>query len=136
MTNNNNNQLNEFRKYSIMLSNKIFMKFGINTTSSAKEEWGWFVDPELNYHMFNKNKYNKNVYTTKHVSIPETINEYPRIRSRQSITNLNDLENNKISNKNKNKNKKNDTCFNYKKLTARVVTIVIFVSLSYAMLIL
>ena len=133
---NNSNQLNEFRKYSIMLSNKIFMKFGINTTSSAKEEWGWFVDPELNYHLFNKNKYVKNVYATKHVSIPETINEYPRIRSRQSITNLNDLENNQISNKNKNKNKKNNTCFNYNKLTARLVTLIIIISLSYAMLIL
>jgi hypothetical protein len=112
------------------------MKFGINTTSSAKEEWGWFVDPELNYHLFNKNKYVKNVYATKHVSIPETINEYPRIRSRQSITNLNDLENNQISNKNKNKNKKNNTCFNYNKLTARLVTLIIIISLSYAMLIL
>jgi hypothetical protein len=132
---NNNNQLDELRRYSIMLSKRIFMKFGINT-SDSKEEWGWFIDPELNYHMFNKNKYTKNVYATKHVSIPETIKEYPRIRSRQSITNLNDLENNKNSNY-KNKNKNNDTsCFNYKKITTRLVTIAVFVSLSYFILIL
>jgi hypothetical protein len=136
MSNNNNNQLDELRRYSIMLSKRIFMKFGINT-SDSKEEWGWFIDPELNYHMFNKNKYAKNVYTTKHVSIPETIKEYPSIRSRQSITNLNDFENNKNSDcKNKDKNNKNNTPFNYKKIATRLVTIAVFVSLSYFILIL
>jgi hypothetical protein len=127
MAKNNSEQLNELRRYSSMISNKIFAKFGI-ITNNSKEEWGWFVDPELNYHLFNKNKYVKNVYATKHVSIPETIKEYPKIRSRQSITNLKDFENNKDC---KYKNKKIKNCFNYKKITARLVTIVIFISLSY-----
>jgi len=134
---NNNNHLDEFRRYSIMLSKRIFMKFGINT-SDSKEEWGWFIDPEINYHMFNKNKYTKNVYTTKHVSIPETIKEYPTIRSRQSMTNLNDFETDKSNSncKNKNKNNKNNTSFNYKNIAVRLVTVAVFVSLSYFILIL
>jgi hypothetical protein len=119
-----------------MLSKKIFMKFGINE-SDSKEEWGWFVDPELNYYIFDKkNKYTKNVYTTKHVSIPETIKEYeyPSIRSRQSMTNLNNFELNESSSSTKDKKKKKR--FSYTKISAKIVTIVVFMSLSYVILIL
>jgi len=83
------NNSNELRRYSLMLSKKILLKFGINN-SETKDAWGWFVDPELNYCIFNKNKYQKNVYTSKHISIPSTIQEYPTIRSMKSINNFQD----------------------------------------------
>lgn len=129
-SNKNNNQLNELREYSIILSKKIFMKFGINGGQDSKEEWGWFIDPELSYCMFNKNKYTKNIDLTKHLSIPETIKEYPSIRSRKSITNLNNFEGDK------DKTKYNKMRFNFKNITTRVVTLAIFVSLSYVILVL
>lgn len=82
-----NDNLYDLRRFQSIISKKIFKKFGFNK-SISKDEWGWFVDPELNYN-FNKNKYSKN--SPKYVSIPETIKEYPKIRSMKSINNFHEL---------------------------------------------
>lgn len=51
--------------------------------------YGWFVDIESNPEKIKKIPYNKNNYKpSKYVSIPETIPEYPTIRSLKSINNL------------------------------------------------
>jgi len=83
-----NNRLNDLRRFQSIISKKIFKKFGFDE-SNSKDGWGWFVDPELIYNL-NRNK-SKNVYGSKHISIPETIKEYPKIRSMKSINNFNEL---------------------------------------------
>lgn len=83
-----NNNLYDLRRFQSIISKKIFNKFDLNK-SILKDEWGWFVDPELNYNL-NKNKYSKNVYGSKDISIPETIQEYPKICSIKTINNFHD----------------------------------------------
>lgn len=80
------NRINELRNFQSIISKKILRKFSINH-SNSRNGWGWFVDPELDYnYKFNKNKYT----TSKHISIPNTIQEYPKIRSIKSINNFHD----------------------------------------------
>lgn len=86
-----NDNLYDLRRFQSIISKKILKKFGIDYSTSGNG-WGWFVDPELDYN----NKFNKNKYATlKHISIPNTIQEYPRIRSIKSINNFhNNFRNN------------------------------------------
>lgn len=58
-------------------------------------DWGWFVDLELNKNINiiafpNTNTMKRNKYTQKIINIPETIKEYPSIRSMKSMKNLHD----------------------------------------------
>ena len=64
-------------------------------TFTGKEEpylltngWGWFVDIETNSESTRIQKYQK---TLKNILIPETIHEYPSIRSMKSMKNLHDI---------------------------------------------
>lgn len=129
MTERMNDRLNELRKFQSEISKKIFKKFGFDDLKSSNG-WGWFVDPELtyNYDIFNKNKYPKNVYASNHVSIPETIKEYPTIRSIKSINNFHDKS--IIDIEIKDKTIKTD--FNY----VNVVGVVTLVSLIYVLIVL
>jgi hypothetical protein len=88
-------------------------------------EWGWFVDPELNLN-FNKYKY----ITKKYVSIPNTIQEYPKIRSLSSMTNFQDNSIFKTDKKiSKNKTNKKSVIY-----IARVTISLIFICLLYIFL--
>jgi hypothetical protein len=89
MSQKNNVSLEKLKRDQSLLTKKIFMKFGNNILHMTTDEWGWFVDPELN-NVFNKNKYSQNINKLKHVLIPETIEEYPTIRSLKSMNNFND----------------------------------------------
>lgn len=59
------NRINELRNFQSIITTKIFNKFGINDKEAA-DEWGWFIDPEINY-------YKKQIVTQ--FSIPTTIQE-------------------------------------------------------------
>ena len=104
-------------------------KFLINFVEAEEPEltteWGWFVDPELNLN-FNKYKYN----TKKYVSIPSTIQEYPKIRSLSSMTNFQDNSIFKTDKKNS-KNKTNKKSVIY---IVRVTISLIFICLLYIFL--
>jgi hypothetical protein len=125
------NIINELKRYQSLLSKKILLKFGIND-SSSKDSWGWFVDPESN-DIFNKNKYNQNIGKLKHISIPSTIQEYPKtIRSLKSMNNFHDESEiyNKSNKSNKSNKNKNISIY------ANIVGIITFVSLIYVLIIL
>jgi len=68
------------------VSNKTFKEYCMSFINIKDQqldnEWGWFIDIELNYHptVFKK--------SSQYVSIPKTIQEYPSIRSMKSINNL------------------------------------------------
>ena len=55
-----------------------------------ENEWGWFIDIELNSDPIRIIKYPYHYKPSKYVSVPKTIKEYPSIRSTKSIQNLND----------------------------------------------
>ena len=59
------NRINELRNFQAIITTKIFNKFGIDDKESV-DEWGWFIDPEINY-------YKKQIVTQ--FSIPTTIQE-------------------------------------------------------------
>ncbi len=134
MSQQNQNHSNELRRYSLMLSKKILLKFGINN-SESKDAWGWFVDPELNYSMFNKNKYQKNVYTSKHISIPSTIQEYPTIRSMKSINNFQD-KSFETDNHEDFKHKMNTRTNTRTSMYVNIIGLVTLISLMYILIIL
>ncbi len=121
-----NNNRSSLQDYTTMISRR---KFLINFVEAEEPEltteWGWFVDPELNLN-FNKYKYT----TKKYVSIPSTIQEYPKIRSLSSITNFQDNSIFKMDKKNS-KNKTNKKSLIY---IVRVTTSLIFICLLYIFL--
>jgi hypothetical protein len=70
------NRINELQRFQAIISKKLLNKFGINDTERI-DEWGWFIDPEINY-------FKKQIVTQ--FSIPTTIQEeIPKIRSIKSI---------------------------------------------------
>jgi hypothetical protein len=121
-----NNNRSSLQDYTTMISRR---KFLINFVEAEEPEltteWGWFVDPELNLN-FNKYKYT----TKKYVSIPSTIQEYPKIRSLSSMTNFQDNSIFKTDKKNS-KNKTNKKSVIY---IVRVTISLIFICLLYIFL--
>lgn len=121
-----NNNRSSLQDYTTIISRR---KFLINLVEAEEPEltteWGWFVDPELNLN-FNKYKY----ITKKYVSIPNTIQEYPKIRSLSSMTNFQD---NSIfkTDKKISKNKTNKKSIIY---IVRVTISLIFICLLYIFL--
>lgn len=78
------NIVNELRMFQSFITIKLLNKFGI---VNKDEEWGWFIDPEINL-------YKPNI--VKHCSTLATIQEeklISKIRSMKSIQNLNNLHN-------------------------------------------
>ena len=74
------NRVNELRNFQSIIAKKLLNKFGINN-KEAKDEWGWFIDPEINY-------FKKQIVTQ--FSIPTTIKEeIPKLRSTESIQHFN-----------------------------------------------
>ena len=74
------NRVNELRNFQSIIAKKLLNKFGINN-KEAKDEWGWFIDPEINY-------FKKQIVTQ--FSIPTTIQEeIPKLRSTESIQHFN-----------------------------------------------
>jgi len=69
------NRINELRNFQSIITTKIFNKFGINDKESV-DEWGWFIDPEINY-------FKKQIVTQ--FTIPTTIQEEKSIN--QHFTN-------------------------------------------------
>jgi len=65
-----------------------YMRFICVNDLNLTNEWGWFVDIELNDEPTNPIKMPYYMYNNR--SIPSTIKEYPRIRSIKSLSNLND----------------------------------------------
>ena len=59
------NRINELRNFQSIITTKIFNKFGINDKETF-DEWGWFIDPEINY-------FKKQIVTQ--FTIPTTIEE-------------------------------------------------------------
>jgi len=121
-----NNNRSSLQDYTTIISRR---KFLINLVEAEEPEltteWGWFVDPELNLN-FNKYKY----ITKKYVSIPNTIQEYPKIRSLSSMTNFQDNSIFKTDKKNS-KNKTNKKSIIY---IVRVTISLIFICLLYIFL--
>jgi hypothetical protein len=76
------NIVNELLMFQSYITIKLLNKFGI---VNKDEEWGWFIDPEINL-------YKPTI--VKHCSTLATIQEenlIPKIRSMKSIQNLNNL---------------------------------------------
>jgi hypothetical protein len=72
---------------SMMTFREYYMSFiGIRDPHLANG-WGWFVDIELNSEPIRIQRYKK---SSQFVSIPNTIKEYPSIRSMKSMKNLHD----------------------------------------------
>ena len=70
------NRINELQIFQAIISKKLLDKFGINNTETI-DEWGWFIDPEINYYK---------PQLIKYISIPTTIQEEKsKIRSIKSI---------------------------------------------------
>ena len=78
----------------LMQFNNYYTRFIKTTDTNLSNDWGWFVDIELNSEptkiVKNKNKYNKYKYK---ISVQPTIKEYSSIRSMKSIKNLHDTYN-------------------------------------------
>jgi hypothetical protein len=95
------NIVNELLMFQSYITIKLLNKFGI---VNKDEEWGWFIDPEINL-------YKPTI--VKHCSTLATIQEenlIPKIRSMKSIQNLNNLhyemnQKNVIKQNNENTNK-------------------------------
>ena len=78
------NRINELQIFQAIISKKLLNKFGIKN-KDTKDEWGWFIDPEINY-------FKKQIVTQ--FSIPTTIQEeIPKIRSIKSIHNIHNFHN-------------------------------------------
>ena len=75
------NRINELQIFQAIISKKLLNKFGIKN-KDTKDEWGWFIDPEINY-------FKKQIVTQ--FSIPTTIQEdaTESIRSIKSIQHFN-----------------------------------------------
>ena len=72
-------RINELVKFQAIISKKLLDKFGINNTETI-DEWGWFIDPEINY-------FKTQIVTL--ITIQKTIQEeMPKIRSIKSIHNI------------------------------------------------
>lgn len=77
------NIVNELRMFQSFITMKLLNKFGI---VNKDEEWGWFIDPEIN-------SYKPKI--VKHCSTLSTIKEenlIPKIRSMKSIQNFNNID--------------------------------------------
>ena len=74
-------RINELVKFQAIISKKLLNKFGINNNHTETiDEWGWFIDPEINY-------FKTQIVTL--ITIQKTIQEeMPKIRSIKSIHNL------------------------------------------------
>ena len=59
------NRINELRNFQAIITKKLLNKFGIYD-KEAIDEWGWFIDPEINYYK---------PQLIKYISIPTTIQE-------------------------------------------------------------
>jgi len=86
------NRINELQRFQAIISKKLLNKFGINNNHNETiDEWGWFIDPEINYF--------KTQIVTQ-FSIPTTIQEeIPKIgyteckRYTECIHNINNIHN-------------------------------------------
>jgi len=75
---------------SMMTFKEYYMKFIGIRDPQLTNGWGWFVDIESNLEPI---KYRQNNFRYKqsvNISMPETIKEYPSIRSMKSMKNLHD----------------------------------------------
>ena len=74
--------INELRRFQAIITTKIKNKFGRTDPNleTKDEEWGWFIDPEINYYK---------PYYVKHILIPITIQEEKSIiRSTEYIRSI------------------------------------------------
>ena len=73
---NMSSHINELRNFQAIITKKLLNKFGIYD-KEAMDEWGWFIDPEINYYK---------PQLIKYISILTTIQEEKsKIRSIKSI---------------------------------------------------
>jgi len=83
----NSSQKEVLTSPSMMTFREYYMSFiGIRDPHLANG-WGWFVDIELNSEPIRIQRYKK---SSQFISIPNTIKEYPSIRSMKSMKNLHD----------------------------------------------
>ena len=76
---NMSSHINELRNFQAIITKKLLNKFGIYD-KEAIDEWGWFIDPEINYYK---------PQLIKYISIPTTIQEEKsNIRSIKSIKSI------------------------------------------------
>lgn len=85
---------NSFKKEvispSMMTFKEYYMSFMAIKVPHFANDWGWFVDIELNSEPIRQIKPFYGYKPSRYVSVPETIREYPSIRSMKSMKNLHD----------------------------------------------
>jgi hypothetical protein len=83
-----NSTQNYFQISPSMMTFKEYCKYFLEIKEPhSTNGWGWFIDIESNSEPIKIYRYQK---TSKYVSIPKTIPEYPSIRSMKSMKNLHD----------------------------------------------
>jgi hypothetical protein len=86
---NMSSHINELRNFQAIITKKLLNKFGIYD-KEAIDEWGWFIDPEINYYK---------PQLIKYISIPTTIQEEnSKFRSIKSIKSINHFTNELVFN--------------------------------------
>jgi hypothetical protein len=85
-----NSTQNYFKISPSMMTFKEYCKYFLEIKEPhSTNGWGWFIDIESNSEQIKISSY-RYQKTSKYVSIPKTIQEYPSIRSMKSMKNLHD----------------------------------------------